>query len=305
MALTTDEQELLDFALASLPSWFSSPERDFAIEGGMAKQMGAARAQSAYWFAQTLIGGATGATSDTPDWLNQHAKDRGTRRQASESDAALRIRLRQYPDALTRELLLSIIQDMLTDAGVAGAPAMVELRRDRAHLTTNEPQSGTGVSFSPSLAYPGKRRLAIYPPGTADNWAAPPLFGQGTVHLSEIVHKIVISGALSAGNDGTFVIEALEGNCAVITNAAYVGEPDPGASWRVDRYDRDGNLMTGGSGRADAYCDRGYRCGSTYPTILLILPYGTSAALAASVLETVRQRKAAGVRVIVERRQSP
>jgi hypothetical protein len=303
MALTTDEQELLDFALASLPSWFSSPERDFAIEGGMAKQMGAARAQSAYWFAQTLIGGATGATSDTPDWLNQHAKDRGTRRQANESDAALRIRLRQYPDALTRELLLSIVQDMLTDAGVAGAPAMVELRRDRAHAALMSPQSSTGAIFGASVAYPGKRTVHAGS-GLTSTWQAPPLFGQGVVHLDGVVHKIVIAGA-SAGNNGTFTIEALEGDAAVITNGSGVNEVKPLATWRVDRYDGSGNLLTAGAGRLEAYCDRGYRCGSTYPTILLILPYGTSAALAASVLETVRQRKAAGVRVIVERRQSP
>jgi hypothetical protein len=303
MALTDDEQELLDFALASLPHWFSAPERDFAIEGGMAKQLGAAKAQIAYWFGQTLITSATGPGVDTPDWLNQHAKDRGTRRQASESDGALRIRLRQYPDALTRELLLAIAQDMIDEAGVSGTVAMVELRRDRAHLVTNAPQSGVGSIFAASVLYPGKR-LVAGSAGIAEGWLAPPLFGQGVVHLGDVAHKIVIAGA-SAGNNGTFAIEALEGNSAVITNGSAVDEVKPFATWRVDRYDADGNLLTGGTGRAEAYLSRGYRCGSTYPTILLILPYGTDADLAAGVLEAIRQRKAAGVRVIVERRTSP
>jgi creatinine amidohydrolase/Fe(II)-dependent formamide hydrolase-like protein len=38
---------------------------------------------------------------------------------------------------------------------------------------------------------------------------------------------------------------------------------------------------------------------------IIILPYGTDAALAASVAETVRQRRAAGVVYAIEYRQSP
>jgi hypothetical protein len=297
MALTTDEQELLDFALSSLPPWFSAPERDFAIEGGMAKQAGAARAQNAYWFGQALISTATGPTADTPDWLGQHAKDRGTRRQAGESDEALRIRLRQYPDALTRPLLLAIAQGMIDDAGVSGTVAMLELRKDRAFFGVNEPMSGTGGTFVSVDANTAKFTPDVLP------WPRPPF--QGAALAPPVTYKLVISGASNAFNNGTHPVQAMVGDAAEYLVLSMGAGHDATVSWRVDRYDEDDNLLTEGSGRARAYLSRGFRMGAGYPTILLTLPYGTSAALAASVLEAMRQRKAAGVRVIVERRLTP
>ena len=295
MALTAEEQELLDFALGALPPWFSDAEaRDFAIEGGYAKMAGAARAQTSYWFGQTLITTATGPTATTPDWLQLHAIDRGTRRQNGETDDTLRSRLRTFPDALTVATILAAAQAVIDAAGVSGTVYMVELRRDRAFMGKNSPMTGTGGTFTAQTGTAhGFRPTA--------GWNRPPFVGL----QPSITWKLVISGAASAANNGTFTITDLASNDAVYTNAGGVAEVDAGVTWRVDRYDQDDNLLTAGTGRQDAYLSRGHRMGAQYSTILLILPYGTDAATADSVLEAVRQRKAAGVRVIVERRLNP
>jgi hypothetical protein len=295
MALTAEEQELLDFALAALPPWFSDDEgRDFAIEAAHAKMMGAARAQTAYWFGQTLISTATGATATTPDWLEQHAKDRGTRRQDGESDAALRSRLRTFSDALTVEAVMDAAQQVIDAAGVIGDVHMLELRRDRAYLGKNGPQSGTGGTFTAQAG-----NLHSFAPTAG--WARPPLVGL----QPNITWKLVIGAAASGGNDGTFTITALDEDRAVYTNATGAAGLDATATWRIDRYDAAGNLLTAGTGRQDAYLSRGHRMGAQYSTILLILPYGTDEATAEGVAEAVRQRKAAGVRVLIERRLNP
>lgn len=295
MALTAEEQELLDFALAGMPPWFRDTEaRDMALEGAYAKMMGAARAQTSYWFGQALIGTATGATATTPDWLQLHAIDRGTRRQDGESDAALRSRLRTYPDALTVATILAAAQAVIDAAGVAGTVYMLELRRDRAYMGKNGPQTGTGGTFTAQAG-----DLHSFQPTAG--WSRPPLVGL----QPNITWKLVISGAADGGNDGTFEVTELDEDRAVFTNAAGVAGADAGVTWRVDRYDQDGNLLTEGTGRQDAYLSRGHRMGAQFSSILLILPFGTTAAIAASVEEAVRQRKAAGVRVIVERRLNP
>lgn len=296
MALTIDEQELLDWALASLPPWFSDAEsRDFAIEGAMAKMAGAARAQTDYWFGQALITTATGATATTPDWLQLHAMDRGTRRQDGESDEALRSRLRTFADALTPPAILAAAQAVIDAAGVSGDVAMVELRRDRAYLVTNDPHDGVGGTFTNQAG-----TLHSFSP--TDGWARPPLVGL----QPDITWKVTLGNCTDNENDGTHEVTALSGELAVYTDADGIATGlDTIAEWRVDRYDRDDNLLTGGTGRADAYLSRGHRMGASYPTIVLILPYGTTAATAAAVLEATRQRKAAGVRVIVERRLNP
>jgi len=297
MPLSTEEQELLDFALGTLPPWFSdTDQRDHALEGGMAKQMGAAWDTITYWFDQTLIGEAVGPTGNDPDWLQQHAIDRGTRRQNGEDDTTLQLRLQKFPDALTRSLLLSVAQDLVDDAGVSGTVAMVELRRDRAYLTTRAPMTGTGGTFA------GSGSARTFTPDTLP-WPRPP-FQDPTV-APPITSKLVISGAADAANDGTHVITGLDENAVTYTDASSGSGADATVTWRVDWYDADGNLLTAGAGRRDAYLSRGHRMGDTYPAIILILPFGSSAALGLAVTEAIRQRKAAGVRVYVERRLSP
>lgn len=301
MALSADEQKLLDFALGALPPWFGDTEsRDLAVEAGMAKMVGAAKAQATYWFDRALITGADGPAAGLPDWLQQHAIDRGTRRQEGEGDPELQSRLRTFPDALTRATLLAVTDAILDAAGIVAAPFMLELRRDRGYLVNNQPQidASSGGEFFDN----GNPVFAFLPfGGWRDN--APPFRGPGIE--PPITYTITMFGCADAGNDGTFPIIALDGDKAVFVNAAGVAGADPGMVWRIDRFDRDGNSLTVGTGKMDAYLDRGHRCGASWPSIVIILPFGTTAAVALSVEEAIRQRKAAGVRVIVERRLIP
>lgn len=296
MALSADEQKLLDFALGSLPAWFGDAEsRDLAVEAGMAKMVGAAKAQTTYWFDRSLITGADGPAAGLPDWLQQHAIDRGTRRQDVEGDPELQSRLRTFPDALTRATLLSVANAVLVAAGLSPDAVMLELRRDRGYLVTNQPQlaadggtfsdqPGTGHAFTPAIGWrdgqPPFRGAGIPPP---------------------IVYKIEFSGSADGGNDGQYQISGVVGDAATYVNAAGVADVDTGAAWRVDRYSSvDDATLTGGAGKQDAFLSRGFRVGGQASSILLILPSGAGGGVAAAVLEAVRQRKAAGVQVIVE-----
>lgn len=299
MALTTEEQELLDFALSALPSWFSDTEsRDLAIEAGMAKMAGMARAQASYWFGQTLITTATGPATGTPDWLQQHALDRDTRRTNGEASPGLQERLRQYPDAINRTSILAVAQSIVDAAGVTGDVAMVELRKDRGFLNLNLSQVGRGGVFSSGV---GDRML--FTPDEGWLGGRPPFRGPGVE--PPIGYTIDIQNSNSITNDGVFEVLAMSGNAVVYENPSGVAEADPGADWQIDRGDRYGNRITSvfaPVGRRGTYLSRGHRMGGRQPLIVLILPFGSSAAVASSVEEAIRQRKAAGIRAVIERR---
>ncbi|HUS27621.1 MAG TPA: hypothetical protein VMZ53_03910, partial [Kofleriaceae bacterium] len=124
MALTADEQKFYDFAKASLPDWI--PDGDEFLMGA-AKMFGSVKALLDYLFGQTLIGSAIGGTATTPDWLDQHARDRGTARQDGEDDPTLRDRLRNAPDALTRASILAAVNATLLANGITDPAGLVEL----------------------------------------------------------------------------------------------------------------------------------------------------------------------------------
>lgn len=292
MALDAEQLELLDFAVKALPSWFTDDARALEELAGAAATMGDARAVVAYWFAQTLIRGATGKTFTTPDWLNQHAVDRGTRRQANESDPALRDRLRNVPDALTRAALLSATNAILAAEGISGQAAMVELPRDAGHWGSYTSDSGVGGTFVKDGT-----TIKFTPSGA---WAVSPFRAASVVPV--VRHNLVLSGAASGGNDGTFEIAGLEGNAALVTNGSGVAGVDATVAWTVQKLDVNGNV-TDGFGRF--YWGRGYRWSRTRPTIVIILPFGATDGTASSVREMLRQKKAAGRRAIVEVRAVP
>jgi hypothetical protein len=140
MAYTASEQALYDHARQSLPRFLfqsdSSPEE---LWGAYVKIFDAARTQTVDWLAQAYIKTATGV------WLDQHARDRGTNRQLSETDAALRSRLVSVQDAVTYPALLARAQGIATAGGVPSPlVAMVELRRDKAYVNTG----GVGESMA-------------------------------------------------------------------------------------------------------------------------------------------------------------
>lgn len=302
MALTTEEQELFDLARAALPHWLFDNDRANEELGMFAKMLGRSRLQVAHWLSvQAFIQQATGATSDEPDWLDLHARDRGSRRQADETDVALRARITNVADAIARGPIMEAVQAILDAEGISGTPYMVELPHDQAYLTTNTLATGTGGSvntitgttraFYPTAGFP-------YPPYFAGR-ANPgdPLI---TIHGRVVSTELVISGAASGGNNGTFAITGLNGNGAKYVNATAVAGIDAGLTWTVRRKGPDGVVI---DGWADAYLDRGFRMGRARGAMfILILPIGATASTEAAVREMLRLKKGAGVVVVIERR---
>lgn len=286
MALTADEQKFYDFAKSSLPDWI--PDGDEFLMGA-AKMFGSVKALLDYLFGQALIGTAEGGTATTPDWLNQHARDRGTSRVDGEDDPTLRDRLRNAPDAITRASILVAVNAILVAAGISGSAGMVELPKHGAHSGEYGIMSGTGVTIAVSGT---TARL------TPDElpWARPPFFDPALVPF--LSTKIFVNTI--GGNAGVFTITGLDGNAAVYTNATAIAGSFPTVPWNVRFHDPEGNVR---NGYARAFSQRGYRSARLVPLrIVIILPYGSTAAVEASVREALRQKKAAGIAVTVERR---
>lgn len=328
MALDAVEQELYDFAMASMPPWYKARARSKEEVSAMAKQKGAVKKLASYWLGMCLIGQATGPQAKTsgwdadwltpiasgmlgPDWLELHAGDQGTRRAGGEPDAVLRQRLVTPPDAITRAALLRLAQAIVTAAGVSGTVDMVEFPRDAAYLGTYSQNTGTGgtflrtgdvVTFIPTVPF-----------------AYPPYFAGVSGRVKGT--RIAISGAASAGNDGTFDITGMvvandgEGDPTLtgvtFTNINGVAGADAGAAWATERLDYHGSVM---DGHGRAFVNRGYRvwrgqsvsgAKKAMGGVLLILPYGTTDSTRRTVAEMLRTSKAAGFAGIVERRENP
>lgn len=292
MALTLEETKLFEFARDSLPPWIKT-EDEFLKAA--AKMGGSVRAIEDYLFGQALIGTAVGPTSGvTPDWLGQHARDRGTTRAAGESDVELRARLKEFPDALTRAALLATANAILDAAGISDLAALLELPRDAARFGFFHFLFGTGGTFAQSGTV-SRFTPAVLP------WPVPPW--QSASVFPGLTWELIIGGAANAGNNGTRTVTGLDGDAAIVTNAAGVAGVDPTVSWVAQRLDADGNLRDGFS---RSYLGRGYRMKNSRPMLLIvILPYPTSAATASSVLAALTLKKAAGIRLVVERRLVP
>lgn len=300
MTLTADEQELLNFGVGALPDWIAPND---PILTAAAKQMGGARAFSDYLFKQTLITTADGPTSTTPDWLNQHARDRGTSRQAGESNDALATRLRVVPDALTRGAILTAVNAVLASSGVSGQAALLELPRDASWVGNQEPIVQTAVSGG-VFAHFGS--LMAYTPAPGAVLASPILWQSQSVFPTTRFF-VRIQTAANSLNNGTFEITGLLGNAILFSNPSGVNDAtDTTAFINIFRADASGNALDGAAGFARTYVNRGYRVtNGAQHVLLLILPFGTDAGTQASILETVRLKKAAGFKVIVERRLNP
>lgn len=288
-------QDYIDHVLNALPKWFSNRDRSYENIRAFAEIFQDAQDQNDSWRTQANILTAVGAAPGEPDWLSQHAVDRDTRRQESESDPALRDRLRTFPDALNLTTLQATVQSIVDAEGINGTSELYELRPNRAFFTTLTAPTGVGGTFT----------------GTPPNMFFEPDAGLAKINPkydSTVSHRLNISGATSAGNDGTPALDGIVGDTVAHQNAGGVVEVDPGVSWSIERLDASGNVL---DGRQQAYLSRGYRLGSGVASLLVILPYGDIAgphcteATRLSVIEALRQKKGAGVKVIVECRENP
>lgn len=272
MALSAEEQSLFDWLRASLPTWFFQGHED-EVWNATAKALDVVRAQVDSWLAATYI-----LTAEGP-WLAQHARDRNTFPQADEPDETLRNRLRSVGDAVSPAAVLAAAQTALDVAGVVGTAYLVELRRDRAFFNTMTPVGGTGDAFTKV----GNTVTLTDAATTFTGW--------------EVGQDLTIAGATTGANNGTFAVGAVTDHSLSYTAPSGVAEAYAG-NWQLD-------ALT--DGWRHAYFSRGYRMGSsTRPSsFIVILPFGTSEAVAASVSEAVRQTKAGGLGHIVERRANP
>lgn len=296
MALTTEEQRFYDFAKNALPLWM--PDGDEFLMGA-AKMFGSVKTLIDYMFAQTLIGNAVGSTATTPDWLDQHARDRGTSRQLDEDDPTLRERLRNVADAVTRPSLYAAINAILVAAGINDPCGIVELPRDGAHGGTYTAMAGVGGTFA-VVGTTVKFTPTVLP------WPRPPYWNPtiyDTYRLQMRSTQLVISGAANAANDGTHPITGLENNAALYTDATAGAGADATVVWKVETLDSEGWVR---DTFARAYSQRGYRSARVRPPrMVIILPFGSTATIEASVREMLRQKKAAGIAVTIERRLIP
>lgn len=289
-------QDYIDHVLNALPKWFSNREREYETIRAFAEIFQDAEDQSTFWRSQADILTAVGPSSGEPDWLNQHAADKDTRRQDSETDPVLRDRLRTFPDALNLSTLEETVQSIVDAEGINGTSVVFELRPNRAFFVDMVPQSGLGGEFT------GTAPDMLFKPSTT-------VFQINPKHDGTADNQLVLSGAATAGNDtaGT-TIDGLEADSIAYQNASGVAEVDPAVVWSLERLDASGNVL---DGFRQSYLSRGHRMGSQAPTVVAILPYGDllgphcTEATRLAVIEALRQKKGAGVRVIVECRTSP
>lgn len=376
MALTPDEQNLFDAANAAMPPWFKADDRAQEDLGAAAKVMGQAKIIIDHWIkSQAFIKEAVGATSVEPDWLNQHAKDRGTHRQGVELDATLRFRLRALtsggdPRSITPAAIISLVTEMLANEAVAGTFAIYETPRDAAYMIDAIVQNtGTGGTFSSILvltfggvytaAVPsdvgktvvqgGNNGVLLQFNNTTKTWwvakgtgtivagvttittgtgagTSTGVVASGIAFLPTVPFayppiapvrgrvkkvRVVISGAASGGNNGTFDVVELVGNSARYVNGSGVAGVDATVSWATQRLDFN-NVVTDGFAHSYLYnpaeaspvnggiADR--LSPGALAGILTMLPIGASAALTSAIQEQLRRIKAAGVVSVVERR---
>lgn len=279
---TEEQKKFIAWAKATLPKYFSNSDRAAEMITAMSAMFEAARLNGELLFTQTLI---SSATSFPPDFLNLHALDRGTSRQFNEGDISLRDRLINIPDALTLNALIDAVQSVLDQQEIVGTAAILELRYNKGFFGEYAGATGTGGSFvAPS-------NNNTFEPTAG--WEVPPQIGD----------QLIFSGALSAGNNGSYTITDVIGNTAQFTNVSGVTETDPTVSWTHNKLGPDDVIK---DGFAKAFFTRGFRMTtSTKNVIIAILPYGCTAATEVSVREALRKRKGATVIVLVECRQSP
>lgn len=157
--LSAKGQNLFDVAKGVLPRLLFTDKTQAEMLAGAANLFAAAWDQIDLWVGLTQILVATGI------YLDQHAFDRGTSRQAGETDAMLRNRLRKIDDAVTTSAILAAVNSVLTSGGITASAALVQLRAKRAFFSTTQRayfSRGYRVGSKP----PANHIIVILPYGT-------------------------------------------------------------------------------------------------------------------------------------------
>lgn len=300
MPLSSEAQALFDHAKQSLPRWLTGGSSS-ALEWmySFTEIFDDVRVQGQDWLDITLLDISTGVE------LDQHALDRGTSRRASETDAALRERLRQITDALTEPALFDGVDAILDGAG--------SLAQFRVQAYTS---SGWNSVFEANdTIVAGGWQTGIYL-SVVNNGTNPPT---ATSVASADNTRLDVTINYSAGVTTRAALEALVG--PTIGSFRLATASSSGASVLVAgdafsnkrfylsglvslRRDR-GHFHTDGTCRA--FFNRGYRmCNVDRPMgYIFILPFGTTAATANAVSEYLRKNGAGGFIYYAERRLIP
>src|SRR5262252_504835 len=277
---TVDEQELYDWAVNALPDWYATDARANEYLWACAAIFAGIKAVAADWLAkQTFILKADGWTLDadgkptSPDWVGEHARDRGTMRADGEDTEALRTRIHGMPGGtVTSPDLVDSINDFLESQGLPPDADLVEMPGDGYYVVTFAADAGTGGVFA-SMGAP----KMVFTPTT--RYVGPPAVGM----------KLTIAGAIATGNNGIHPVTGAIVDGTSYDDADGIAGSDATVAWTLGKVGVAGEDL---DGFEECYCDRGYRCGMTLPTIIAILPYPTTADQAATVRAMLDEKAA-------------
>lgn len=286
MAYTTQQQRIYDHVVGALPPWFLQETGAEDFLSALVHALDLVRVHR-----ETLVDQRFILTADNgvPDWLGEHASQHGTRQQSGEATDTLRQRLRSFPDAVTPNAVKAAVDAVLAGASL-GACTLVELRHARAFAGSYTQVSGVGGA----VAAGDVANEWVFTPTTPPT--VPGIVGRDTVTLAGV----------NPNNVGSFVITGYKVNGYRYQNPAGVAEVVPTAAWSWDKRGPGSPAPQAvQDGHRRGYFGRGYRMGAQQYTLVVILPYGSTAGLGASVAELLRQITAGGVKIIVERRLNP
>ncbi len=297
-----DQSSLYQVAKAALPpEFFQNGQDSQELPSAFAVEMAAAKASIDTDYHRSMILDSTGI------WLDQHARDRGTTRQANESNVQLRQRLRSFNPSVTLSALTGAIGAFVTGSDVTGTVGYVELRKSRAFFYTNPFVLNT---VSASLITAGQSfkitrdglNIDTFVFGTTGS--SPP--GTWYVDLSSAsfpydVAKSAASAISSASLAGTVTglsYQTRYDSRWTSGSELYVYSDPFGVVLRGS--DQSACSITVGSNRG--YFNDGWRMGGIPPLneLIIILPTGSSGATFDGVKELARQLKAAGTNIVVE-----
>jgi hypothetical protein len=300
--LTPREQALYDLAKGSLPRIVVDADDATQLEmlAGFATQF------SLIW--DTLEGRIleTYMAQAGTEALDEHARDRGTRRQGSETDSALIYRLRYMEDSVTLSALTTKVEDIMTTYGVtvgSGYPAFVELRQDRGiyweHGRVISCESGADIADGALITIENNATAELLEVPFDKNGSDPdPAIditnGMTPSQVSQAALDVLapyedqLGVQVSRSGADLFIFQKYEAEPITVTTDASIGANQ---EW--------------GTG---AFFGRGYRMtgpGRQGTTLVCMLPYSATEACEKTVREALRMSKAGGVGLVVERRTSP